>query len=605
MRKRLALFLILGSILLEGCDSTPSGNIQLDIATASRQENPFFAPQDESEKRTQPIFEKPTEDRILDPEFWRQNYLPLTHSLQPNYERGEELYGYSVNRHIAGWLAVTKQIDKYWMANGEIIMPLDDFLYYAKRFFGEINAKEEGYEEFIDGKNRTVSLMIPNGYEPKTNTVDLTEYARFMKDMKITEVIPFDQNGAEKIKIEITRYESREEQTDENINRLETYIYFWDDEVGFVVESSSWRWPKTNRVTIEGDAEILPVLWSLQPDDSAEPAAAMERYRKLPAIGEKLYLFYQDNDTVKADIMDWGTLEQETGVTIAGFDDEKIISSAYTGEGLRVFTDVAAYLFDDLFEQKIRKKWPVGLTVGEIHRSVLNDTFEILAFQRADGLYLSAMEESAVPTLIQESTPLERDFSNINSFGYPFPVQFLPDNRIFIGSDAWEGFGGFSIIDYQGKKLEEFPFYTSGFISGGYCALNETEVIFLPQKADFEDHINYFYSFKNNVLESTDWWRIEGFTTAGSPQIIPDPATPGIWYSAVELYPLHHENFSDSERIKTIFVKIDFNQHAVTELPLAVKGARAKLMAASEKGELLFSYAYKAEQGFGIYGRQR
>jgi hypothetical protein len=564
--------------------------------TPSSSPNPDFIP------------DKPTPDQISDPAYWLNNYLPLTvHGFQPDYQRSNGLSDSSAYNgpylFISTWLAATGQLPVYLTTEGRAVMPLDDFFYYSKLFFGEASPDEtlqsdSAFDGRIDWENRTIELVIFEHYNSARDSFDMRSFRWFMDYWKFTEITPYTEDGTEKVKIEIEDYESREFS---ELNRLETYVLYWNDEVGYIVESSSWRWPDTNQVSFEGDVALLDTLWGIVPDHHENmpmPIGSVEYLSSTMTVDTMHYRPRMDGSKLVTDSFDLTTGEQASGEFIYDFGDERVLELGYekairhyhSDDGFVVCTNKAAYFFDDSFELVIRKNWPAAIE-SELQKQdltfgfALNDDFSRVAYTlgQGNGVYLCAMEKDAAPILLQENIPFNTTI--MGDYESPYPIRFLGRDSLFVGVGMWERTGKFHITDMQGNITTELPFAASGLIGGGNLVLNGTGAIISPMT----EETDYYFSFENNALEPAGW--LDDRIMSGANACVPDANNPYVWYVSNTYY----------EEGRTVFVKLDFESKAATLLPFAVIGSDATLLAVGEDGRMLFTYAYKNEKGFGVF----
>lgn len=343
--------------------------------------------------------------------------------------------------------------------------------------------------------------------------------------------------------------------------------------------------------TVIGESEVIHFyeLWDLQAGNLAEyPLGSLNQYAMFPVIGDKMHRFRSEGSLLWADIYDMKAYEVLEPREIYNFDQEEIIRFFYADDGLNVYTDTAAYLFDKSFEISLHREWPAFISKGDIKSVALDADFTNIAFWQQDGLYLSAMSPDAVPVLIQKDLPFAEVQMDAES---PFPIQFLPSGDLFIGVSMWERIGAFRVINQDGEVLRELPFAASGPHSGGNCIVNKTGALFQPMLEEQED---CYYDFSTGALTSTIW-REEDANQYWN-QYISDPNNPYIWYASCVYYP--PDDYS--RVIKTTFVKLDFEHQTATALPLTLNDTKAILLAVGDSGEMVFSYATEDEHGFGV-----
>jgi len=558
----------------------------------------------------------PEVEQILDPQFWLRYHLPLTLPVQPNFTLGEsEVWFDSVYMHIRDWLGMSGRAQNYLSESNEVIISFEMFELYVERFFGVqtaagiIEQANRWMQDIINWEDQTISIDFSRGpgsdlplYNLETDTFNYQRLSWFMGHWEIIEIVPFTEDGAQKVRIVVRDY-----------SRYLTYIYHWDDVVGFAVQSSSWRWPETNQVRIEGNVREFDTLWGLSGNQvvwyefawdssvASRGSRSIDTGRQLITYGGRVYFVYTQGNELVYNSFDFAIGEQEMGVHIHDFESEEILQviKHHSEDTFLVYTGAAAYRFGYDFELLQRQTWPPAITAempgGWRTAVVVNDDLSLVAFSDDTRLYLTEMSEEGAPRLINEGqNRIEPDFNNfsLDDIMLPRAVRFLDEDRLLIVHGKWDMSGTFRVIDLQGQILDEMPFNVGGDLTGGTAILNRHMVAFWAMTTEWahpEDWPHtHVYNLTEGRLERAPW--LEEMDFYPERGLIPHPNNPMVWYqTTVRRGPGH------------AFYRLDFERGTVTELPLDVFGAHlVTLLAVGENGELLFAYEFQSEYGFGL-----
>ncbi len=533
------------------------------------------------------------EGELLDESYWRTRELPLTiHGMQPNFKRGEIAFTHNgPYLYIPSRLAQDGVLKRY-IVGKSVVMPLEDYTYYVEKFFGPENAslltektfdERDVYNEAVDWENGTITLELPYAYDIESNTLNIAELGFFVDDWKFTEIAQYTQDERITFRIEVERYEDA---TLQELFRIETFVLYWDDEVGFIVESSSWRWNETNQVRVAGEVTRFDTLWGATAEGISPTNFTMPFGGGLYARNHQVYRFHATKTVLTTDIYNFETAAQALGKVVWDFK-EPITGVREAVNGLIVRTNAAVYRLDGAFQVVERKPWPAKLLTDltEYSSIVLNGDLTYAAYDNKTGIYLCPMTEDATPTLLQAHPTLATD-SPLDSYSL-YPIRFIGQEELLCGAQGYETISSFyRILDAAGNTLKELRMVTTGIFAGGYLEHNNKIAVFFGQRSDLgeERDSNYYYRYDTGTLYRADWLTLRYNDYEG--QCIPDPNNPYVWYFGPQL------------------LRVDFENKTVTQLPVSVEGAPARLLAVCDTGELLFSYNYKNEQGFCVYRLQ-
>ena len=362
--------------------------------------------------------------------------------------------------------------------------------------------------------------------------------------------------------------------------RIITYELFWDEWAGYLPKAVSWEYTPTNRTSVEGDAELFPMLWGKKAIPDYDGAHMLE-YNKshMTAIGSTVYRFAPDGNSLFADTIDLKTLEQRKKVPVCQMDSA-VRGVLPRNDGIILYTDgTVVRLGKDLREQ-IRKQIPEAVKQKDITNTLFQSDLDYMAFSTQDGLYLCELTDGAQPRLLRE----HRKGETIVDGDYLYPLEFLDGDRLYVAAGMWEASAGYYLIlDYQGNELERLDYYTSGMISGGFHSNNAEWAIY------YQNENTYAYNFVTGAKQEASWLE---YQYGGQCSDLSDPARPSRWYISIP------SDFREPER--TDFMLADFDSKTLTRLPLIVHGGMGYILAVSEARQILFVYSYRGEGNFGV-----
>ena len=355
-----------------------------------------------------------------------------------------------------------------------------------------------------------------------------------------------------------------------------------------------------------------------------------------PIIRGRMYRFpllspsTAQTSELRLDSFDLTTLTPVYDQLIHDFSPEIVLRYFYSGRGITVYTDAAAYLLSNDFEILHRADWPPYFLPDDsshrfrrLHQLTIDDGFTRMAFVgEINGIYgthLLELTEGASPTLLQPRIIPEDEERIWEFFEYPSPVQFFEGERLLIGVGVqMAGTGLFRLIDFSGNIIEEFPFGATGAYAGGFAFLNQSMVIFEPQLHEAGRH---FFDFESGILSPTDdWWESDelvphifydyenGVRTAreswwrsgriGYTAYIPSPNNPRVWYVSSVHHRTGQHGIGSEER--SYILRLDFEAKTVTPV-ITITEMNITLMAVGEYCELVFAYSGQSDSGFAVF----
>lgn len=539
--------------------------------------------------------EKPRAELVASADFWAGRYLydiingyPATYRFGDLMPDSSDIYGSVCSRLVRAGASerMPQTVDSYGIKYIEL--ELDEYLLLVKHMYGgnntgvEESANAPWLSNRIDRENKKILMNIY--YDEAQEKRNSAQYV-------LTEIIPLADNGVDKVQLTVERRSENNFTITENIL---IYDLFWDDQVGYVPQEITPK-PANNQIVIDGNVKTFPSLWGGSANEDSYTTANMNfgYIVKLVTVGETVYRFHLNESALSADILNLETMEQSTNQLIHHFDSEKINGLRNGKNGLLVNTDTAVYLLDDNLEIKKRKPWPKKLYEDKPEKSalILSDDISLVAYAKEDGIYLCEIKENAVPVLLQKHPAPESD--NVVDYKFMYPICFAGNNRLFAGVEMWERIAYYRVIDLKGNTLDEIPLTVTGIFAGGYCEYNQAGAIYFdPLTQPERESANYYYDFENGRLEQADWLKVS--YNDYMYQCLPNPRQSNLWYAYAP-----QESYGQPQN--PIFMLMDFKAGALSQMPLAVTGANATMLAASGGGRILFSYTNANESGFGVY----
>lgn len=594
LKRYISFFALLCALYLCGCGVFPdkSANIsepELDLPESTFVESSSAIPT--PPRNPLALYpQKPNTERIMDFSYWRDNYLPHTiHGYQPNFTRGDDVTHYNAAYlQMSYFLAANGLLDQYEKTfDGYYIVPLDNFFYYIGKLFGENNTDVSLYseiEDLIDKDKQIVYLIEPHYSYMVDGKLDLIKTGWFVDYWKCISIDIFTENGIEKVKLEFERYDDSEHT---KLFRYETFVYFWDDELGFIVESSRWHWPETNRVSLDGNVNRLDTLFGKD---------EYEIQSMISIVNNALYVYQEDN-ALKCDILDLETEKQRIGLLIHDFTNEQILGFECVNNNIYVRTNIAAYQFNADLQLLNRKSLPASLmdyynSSNAVMQYIVNLDISMISFSDDKGLYICELTQDAKPVLLQEHPYIAKNDDEIMKARRLYPITFTPENHVFAGKFAWESTDGFVDYDIESGQIHELNNFGTGY--GSTMIINKDGALFLYPISD-EGFNSYYYQWANQTLTAADWVPADevGYESR--------------WIRDDKLYCSYVTGYIEDDYDmpdKTVFLSVDTNSKQTAVLPFTVVGAEARVLAAGENGKILFWYGYKGENGFCVYDPQ-
>ena len=373
------------------------------------------------------------------------------------------------------------------------------------------------------------------------------------------------------------------------------------------------RRPEPSRETVfkplvPGEVTLLDTFVGLEmssPHISIHGSHGVQTIIRFPVIGSRVYHFpwhpsISMGTRLYSNVFDLSDNTHLTDVLIHDFGTETIAYYNYSQRGLTVYTDTAAYLFDDNFEIVRRVLWPDSIPYQSLMHFwirpniIFNESFTLIAFDSAvgdaRGVYLIDLTTNAPPVLLQPRIE-QRLYQNILG-EWPVPISFIGDTKLVIGVIEWEGISYFRLIDFYGNILEIFPVFIHG--TGDMIFCREREMLIMDPIYDADGRGPRSYNFETGVFSKLDWLGFDEGERWNS--LIQCPHNPSIWYISTTMWS------------SSFVYRVDFETQIVQPL-ISISVFGAAIIAVGEDGEIILAFnnlhgsggVIRRDGGFAIF----
>lgn len=553
--------------------------------------------------------EKPGTEALSDISYWEQQLFALCSAYPDSYQRNTSTVRQSALPALLYRDGIWAQLPTE--TDGFVVLTQADCRLFIERYYGPEVAAAVTLEDIHgNGFDRIEHDKI--AFEP----VRAMQYTGISSKQEILSVTPLDDN-MDRVELVVNRYDTVSRYDDNRNLKEQThapssvhrYTLYWEGTVGYVPENILWEYLPTNRVSLNGNIQAVPVLWGMEPSESllqslwhqpqlniSEPA--MYKLRDLPSayamdpssapayqpiyvFGENVYQLWLEGKTLYYDSINLETLEQQTDRILYSFEHvPQVLCQA--GDSIIVLSDHVLYQFDTQMRLYQQIAYPKALP--DAQWLIVNESVTKIAYCQNNSLYLLDLTPQAQPQLIYTYTRSEEDTMKVETL---YPVRIINNERILVGVGGWDAIIKYFVFAPDCALIAEMPFYVSGELGGGYSFSNAAGILY-SYFGDWQ-----YYNFNTLQLKAADYidFDYEGWYTSACRSPVDGQH---VWYFSKMQGP-------DNQPDTTEFYQVDFESGRMIKLPVSVLGAKAKLMAVSKSGRMLFNYKYKNECGFAVY----